>query len=136
LWLKKSNKIAFVCLFFLRLVYPLIRLYSGVELAPSVDIGPGLWIGHFGPTVFHPQCKIGQNLSILHSSTIGSGTGGVPILADNISVGAGAIVIGGIRIGNNVIIGAGAVVTKDVPDNSVVIGGSAKPFPRRMHPKE
>ncbi len=136
LWLKKHNMLAQICLIILRVFYPFIRNYSGVELSPSVEIGPGLWIGHFGPTVFHPQIKAGRHLSILHGTTIGSGTGGVPILGDNVSVGTGTIIVGAIRVGDNVIIGAGAVVTKDIPDNCLAIGSPAKAFPRHGQPGE
>ena len=41
-------------------------------------------------------------------------------------IGAGAIVIGGITVGNNVIIGAGSVVVKDIPDNATVVGNPAR----------
>lgn len=47
-------------------------------------------------------------------------------IGNNVFVGAGAIVLPGVTIGNNVVIGAGSVVTKDVPDNSVVIGNPAR----------
>ena len=49
-----------------------------------------------------------------------------PTIGDNVTIYAGACVIGGIKIGNNVVIGANAVVTKDIPDNSVVVGNPAK----------
>jgi serine O-acetyltransferase len=106
----------------MRALYPLVRIYSGLEIAPSVDVGPGLWIGHFGPTIIHPETKAGSNLTILHGTTIGFGTNGVPSFGDDVSIGAGATIIGGIRIGSHVIIGAGSVVTKDIPDNSKAIG--------------
>jgi serine O-acetyltransferase len=47
---------------------------------------------------------------------------GYPILGDNVYIGPGAKIIGGIKIGNNVAIGANCVVTKNIPDNSVVVG--------------
>lgn len=47
-----------------------------------------------------------------------------PVLGDNIFVGAGAKIIGSVKIGNNVIIGANAVVTKNIPDNKVVVGAN------------
>ncbi|MBR0445885.1 MAG: hypothetical protein IIX23_01180 [Oscillospiraceae bacterium] len=46
----------------------------------------------------------------------------IPIIGDNVTVYAGAIIVGGIKIGKNATIGAGAVVTKDVPDNATVVG--------------
>ena len=130
LWLKKRNPLFFLFLLMTRLLYPLVRLYSGLELAPSVEIGPGLWVGHFGPIVRNPAMRAGRNLTILHGVTVGAGTGGVPILGDNVSIGVGATLIGNVQIGHNVIIGAGAVVTKNVPDDSVAVGVPAQFRPR------
>ena len=71
--------------------------------------------------------KIGANCTIFHQVTIGSNTlsdskkRGAPIIGDNVYIGAGAKIIGGIRIGNNVRIGANCVVTHDVADNCTVV---------------
>ena len=54
--------------------------------------------------------------------------GGVPQFGDNVMIGAGARIIGGCMIGNNVSIGAGTVVTKDIPDNSTVVGAAVRIF--------
>lgn len=51
---------------------------------------------------------------------------GLPIIGDNVSLGATVTIIGNVKIGNNVTIGAGSVVVKDVPDNCVVAGNPAK----------
>ena len=71
--------------------------------------------------------SIGTNCTIFHQVTIGSNTlpdsrhQGAPAIGDNVFIGCGAKIIGGITIGNNVCIGAGCVVTRDVPDNSTVV---------------
>jgi len=71
--------------------------------------------------------KIGKNCVIFHQVTIGSNTipgspgRGCPTIGDNVYIGCGAKIIGGVRIGNNVRIGAGCVVTRDVPDNATVV---------------
>lgn len=52
--------------------------------------------------------------------------GGTPVIGDNVKIGTGAKIIGGVTVGNNVFIGANAVVVKDVPDNCVVGGVPAK----------
>ena len=70
-----------------------------------------------------------QKLQDITERDSGGGTSGykdVPVLGDNVSVGAGANIIGPIHIGNNVIIGAGAVVITDIPDNAVAVGVPAK----------
>ena len=130
-WLRKRNVLFGIILILMRCLYPLVRIYSGLELSPSVDLGPGVWIGHFGPTIIHPDTKAGSNLTILHGTTIGEGTGGVPNIGDDVCIGTGVSIIGGIRIGSHVIVGAGAVVTKDIPDNTIAVGIPAKVIPRK-----
>ena len=75
--------------------------------------------------------RIGKEATFFQQVTIGikdydHGLDKVPTLGDNVTVGAGAKVLGHIKIGNNVTIGANAVVTKDVPDNAVVVGNPGK----------
>jgi serine O-acetyltransferase len=125
-WLRRRNLLFLLLLFFNRLLYPLVRLYSGLELSPRAQIGPGLWIGHFGPTVIHVNVVAGNNLTILQGVTIGEHKSGVPRLGNNVSIGSGAKVIGGILVGDNATIAAGAVVTIDVPSGAVVGGIPAK----------
>ena len=73
------------------------------------------------------KALIGQNAVIFHHVTIGSNNlkdslkRGSPIIGDNVYIGAGAKIIGAVRIGNNVRIGANCIVVKDVPDNCVVV---------------
>lgn len=67
------------------------------------------------------QAEIGANCTIFHQVTIGTNGKGVPKIGDNVTIGAGAKILGPISIGNNVSIGANAVVTENVPDNCVVV---------------
>lgn len=90
------------------------------------DIDPGLAIYHGHGTVILCE-SAGKNLSVWQGVTIGKnpkpGMKRIkPVIGDNVSIYANAVVAGGITIGNNVSIGAGSVVMKDVPDNSVVLG--------------
>lgn len=84
-----------------------------------------------GLTLAHPQnsflCakSIGSYLHIKHNVTIGLGKGGVPIIGNNVYVGCGACILGGITVGDNVKIGAGCVVVHDVPSDCTVIGNPA-----------
>ncbi len=128
LYLRRRNPFALLFLTINRVLYPIIRIYSGLELSPHVQIGPGLYVGHFGATVIHPEVIAGKNLTLLHGVTIGISETGVPKLGDNVSIGAGAILIGGITIADGATIAAGAVVTKDVPPGCVVGGVPAKPL--------
>jgi serine acetyltransferase len=78
--------------------------------------------------VISSQAKIGKNVTIYQNVTIGGHDRSAyksedyPTICDNVIIYAGAIVVGGIRIGKNVIVGANTVVTQDVPDNSIVVG--------------
>lgn len=81
--------------------------------------------GLYGIVVSH-NAVIGSNCTIYHQVTIGEGNGGAPIIGDNVLIGAGAKVIGQIKIGNNVKIGAGCVVTDNVPDNATVVSQKAR----------
>lgn len=73
------------------------------------------------------NATIGKGCTILHQVTIGSNAfddskhTGSPIVGDNVFIGAGAKIIGGIKIGNNVRIGVNCIVCEDVPDNSTIV---------------
>jgi len=99
------------------------------------SIGPGMVIYHGNSSIVFAK-TIGKNFNVYQQVTVGRGKtidgNNVPIIGDNVSVYAGAIVVGGIRIGNNVSIGAGAVVTKDVPDNTTVVGAPVRMIPKQL----
>lgn len=93
----------------------------------SKHIGSGFVLQHGFSSVIN-AINIGKNCQVWHNVTIGlseSGTDKKPILKDNVKVCAGAIVVGGITLGNNVTVGAAAVVTKSIPDNCTVVGNPA-----------
>lgn len=111
------------------LISKLYEIILGVLLSPSTDVGPGLYIGHTRGIVIHPEVKIGKMASIAQGVTIGTkglGDTEVPNIGDNVFIGSGAKVLGGIQIGNNVRIGANAVVITDVSDNATAVGVPAK----------
>ena len=86
----------------------------------------GLQLEHFGSVIVNPKARIGKNCKIHGNCCIGS-DGGYPdvspIIGDNVDIGQGAQILGGIRIADNVRIGAGAVVVKDVLTPSVTVVG-------------
>lgn len=98
----------------------------GISIPHETKIASGFYIGHFGGIVVSRHSIIGKNCNISHGVTIGrvnrGDNKGSPVLGDNIYIGAGAKIIGAVKIGTNVAIGANSVVTKNIPDNSVVIG--------------
>lgn len=77
-------------------------------------------IMHGFSTVIYAEA-IGDGFYCSQQVTIGWGKGGYPIIGNNVTVYAGAIIVGGIRIGDNVTVGAGVVVNKDVPPNTLVV---------------
>lgn len=89
------------------------------------QIGAGLYFQHGFATIIHAK-SIGVNCHINQQVTVGyHGAGRSPVIGDNVSIRAGAKVIGDVVIGDNVVIGAGAVVVKSVPSNCVVVGNPA-----------
>ncbi|WP_068596096.1 serine O-acetyltransferase [Vaginella massiliensis] len=112
--------------FFYRL---LLRRYSikyGYQISAKTEIGAGLHLGHWGHVVVNPKAKIGKNCNLAHGVTIGQTnrgeSKGYPTLKDDVWVGTNAVIVGGITIGNNVLIAPNSYVTRDVPDNSIVVG--------------
>ncbi len=116
------------------LLFPVYALYRHHAIKYGLDvlaeIGPGLHIGHTGGIVVSQYAKIGKNCNLSHQVTIGIKNRGkhkgAPEFGDNVYIGPGAKVIGGIKIGDFVAIGANAVVTSDVPDHAVVVGIPAR----------
>ena len=114
-------------------IYAFFSIFLGISIPRGANIGPGLRIYHYGTIVINPKAIIGKNFSIHHGCTIGVKNSYYDqvIVGDNVTMGAGAKVLGNIHIGNNVTIGANAVVLTDVPDNSVAVGIPAKVFPKK-----
>ncbi|RYZ36728.1 MAG: serine acetyltransferase [Sphingobacteriales bacterium] len=123
---RKRNKLLFYI--FLRLLRR-IKYKYGFDISHRTTIGPGLYIGHFGGVVIHGDAVIGGNCNLSQGMTIGvlvrGSNAGVPTIGDRVFIGPGALILGGISIGNDVLIGANAVVHFDVEDCSVVAAPSA-----------
>jgi len=109
-----------------RLISHIGRFLTGIEIHPAAKIGPGFFIDHGMGVVIGETSEIGENCLLYQGVTLG-GTGKEkgkrhPTLASNVTVGAGAKILGAIRIGNNVTIGANSVILKPVPDNAICVG--------------
>jgi len=106
------------------------RYHYGFDIQIETEIGPGLYIGHFGHLTLHPMSRIGCNVNLSPGVVIGQcnrGRGqGVPVIGNRVWIGTNAIVVGGIRVGNNVMIAPGAYVNFDVPENAVVAGNPGR----------
>ena len=131
LYYKISNKLYRKKHYFLaRYVSEKLKKKTGIEIHPGATIGKNLFIDHGVGIVIGETAVIGDNVTIYQGATLGT-TGKVienrhPIVGDNVIIGAGAIILGPLKIGNNAKIGAGAVVLGDVEENSTVVGVKAK----------
>jgi len=105
--------------------YPLQSRYC-CEIPYATRIGPGFYFGHVFGTIISVHSVLGKNVNMSHGVTLGKiakgKRSGAPIIGDNVYIAPGAIVIGGIRLGNGTAVGANAVVTRDTPENAVVVG--------------
>lgn len=113
-----------------------LRLYRyGAKCGYSIALncfGPGLCLPHIGTIVINQAAKFGSNVRIQAGVNVGafsrcpqySLNNGAPVFGDNIYIGPGAKIFGGITIGDHVAIGANAVVSKDVPAYSTVVGAN------------
>lgn len=109
-----------------RILGELIRIFTGVEIHPGAVLGPGLFIDHATGVVIGETAEIGEDVTIYHGVTLGgsgSDTGKRhPTIGDRVIIGAGAKVLGAIKVGDGSRIGANAVVVKEVPSSAVVVG--------------
>lgn len=114
----------------------LLRHYQvkyAIQIPYQTDIGRGFRINHWGAIVVNPCAKIGHNFNIAQGALIGNAPPssrnknkwGSPTIGNNVVVGANAIVVGNINIGDNCVIAPGAFVNQDMPDNTIAIGNPA-----------
>lgn len=92
----------------------------------KADFGPGFVLIHSQGVVINSNVRGGRQIFIEHQVTIGAEKNQMPVLADNIFIGAGAKIIGAVQVGRFSRIGANAVVVHDVPDGATVGGIPAK----------
>jgi serine O-acetyltransferase len=119
LWLRGARLLA-------RTLAELVRILTGVEVHPAAVLGQGLFIDHATGVVIGETAEVGEDVTIFHGVTLG-GTGREtgkrhPTVGDRVVIGAGAKVLGAIKIGDDSRIGANSVVVKEIPASSVVVG--------------
>lgn len=102
------------------------RLLTGIEIHPAAQIGKRLFIDHGMGVVIGETSVICDDVTLYQGVTLG-GTGKEkgkrhPTIGNGVVIGAGARILGNIRVGDNSRVGAGSVVLRDVPDNSTIVG--------------
>jgi serine O-acetyltransferase len=127
-------------------VYKLLKFiadgFCGIELPCEVKLGERFTIEHVGGIVISGDAVFGDDCIIRNGVTVGlryRQQRGSPHIGNRVDIGAGAKLLGPIRIGNDVTIGANAVVLCDVPDGCVAVGIPARILPRKdpaPHPDE
>lgn len=112
-----------------KLITYLIRLVFGCYIPSELNL-PSSTILAYGAIgiVIHKNCKIGERCHIGQNVTLGGSTKDqlVPVLSDDVYIGAGAKILGGVNLGESAIVGANAVVIKDVPAKSTAVGVPAR----------
>lgn len=125
-----------------RLLAQFARFLTGIEIHPGAKIGSGFFIDHGMGVVIGETTEIGDNVTLYQGVTLG-GTGKErgkrhPTIGNNVIVGAGAKILGSVKIGDDAKIGAGSVVLDDVEENSTVVGIPGRVVRRngrRVHPE-
>jgi serine O-acetyltransferase len=117
-----------------RLVSQFVRFLTGVEIHPGATIGRRFFIDHGMGVVIGETAIIGNDVMLYHAVTLGGRTmlheKRHPTLEDGVVVGAGAIILGAVTIGEHSVVGAHAVVTKDAPAYSRLTGIPAVATPQ------
>ena len=113
-----------------RMISQLAKTVTGIEIHPGATIGKSLVIDHGSGVVIGETAELGDNCTLYQGVTLG-GTGKDtgkrhPTLGNHVMVGAGAKILGPVRIGDFSKIAAGAVVLNDIPENSTAVGIPAK----------
>lgn len=121
-------------------IYYRIRLQrlsekTGIQLPTKAKVGKGLFIAHFGSIIVNPDAILGCNVNIAPGVVVGKSNRGekkgVPTIGNAVWIGANAVIVGNITIGDDVMIAPNAYVNMDVPAHSIVLGN-----PAEIHPRE
>ncbi len=129
--LRKANGSRFLPM---KLIYmfKLMRMSNKtkIQIPARTNIGEGLYIGHLGRVIIHPDAKLGKNMNIATGVTIGMENRGkrkgTPVFDGDCWIGTNAVVVGNVHIGKDVLIAPLSYVNFDVPEHSIVVGNPGK----------
>lgn len=122
------------CSLIYKFFYKLVQILTGIEFPCEVEIGEHFVIDHFGGIVVSGYAKFGHHCRIRNGVVVGLKNieePCAPVFGDFVDIGAGAKILGNIKIGHHVTIGANAVVLCDVPDYSIAVGVPATVKPKQ-----
>lgn len=106
-----------------------VQITTGIDLPCETQVGRRLVIEHFGGIVISGDSVIGDDVTLRHGVTLGlrrTGVPGAPVIGNGVDIGAGAKILGPVRIGAGAVIGANAVVLCDVPAGALAVGIPAR----------
>jgi serine O-acetyltransferase len=108
-----------------------VELGTGIHIPRETRIGEKLHLVHAGNIKIHSSASIGDRVSIMHDVTIGNTVerDGVPVIGNDVFIGAGAKILGGVHVGDGALIAANSLVITDVPPGHTAIGVPARAIP-------
>lgn len=106
-------------------------LFCQCIIGRGAEFGPGFVLNHSQGIVINGGVKGGSRIFLEHQVTLGAEKDGIPVLGDDVYVGAGAKIIGGVYVGSQTRVGANAVVVRHVPDGATVGGIPARVLKQR-----
>ena len=131
-WLRKPFSLLY------HVAFKFVQIVTGIELPCEVELGRNFVIDHFGGIVVSGYARFGDDCRIRNGVVVGLRHVSekiAPVIGNDVDIGAGAKLLGNIRIGNGARIGANAVVLVDVPDNHVAVGVPAVVRARKLPSK-
>lgn len=128
---RKANEARFKPLkLFYTIRLKLMSYKTHIQIPARTQIGEGFYIGHSGRVIINPDAVLGKNINVSTGVVIGAENRGkregAPVLEGDCWIGANAVVVGKINIGQDVMIAPLSFVNFDVPPHSVVVGNPAK----------